>query len=194
MPTHHKPLDDGNWRRRSADAHGWLPDEEQIRAIYRFIYRHVGNREDAESLTERACSEAVWAARSLPDGQPLDESLWQVAHAVVGEHRRWFYGALAVDSPAFEQAGGLIGEGEAPPDAQSDPPAQVARILAQLPPHERDVLTHRFLDNLSLADAATALRITPSEAQSLQWYALVRAARVATQLRGASRQRKEIQD
>ena len=28
--------------------------ENQIRAIYRFMYQRVGNREDAERLTERA--------------------------------------------------------------------------------------------------------------------------------------------
>ena len=141
-------------------------DEGQIRAIYRFMYRHVGNREDAERLTEQTCLQAARAARRPPEGQSLQKILWQTARTVVAEHLRWFYGALATTAADTSS------------DEQDDPPARVRCILAHLPQRERDFLARRFLDNDSLADTAAALHMTPSDAQMLQWFALLGAARL----------------
>src|SRR5437899_743916 len=77
--------------------------EHQIRSMYRFMYRHVGNREEAEELTARACSRAMRArqaatARHLSDvplRKHMESYLRQTARSVVEEHLRSFYHSSA---------------------------------------------------------------------------------------------------
>ena len=140
--------------------------ENQIRAIYRFMYQRVGNREDAERLTERACVETLRAARDLPGEHTLEKSLWRTACAVVAEHLRWFYDAPA----AFPE--------DIPDTEKSDAATRARDIMTQLPQRERELLARRFLANDSLAEAAAALHMTPGEAQALQWFALLHAAQL----------------
>jgi len=141
--------------------------EDQIRAVYQFMYRNSGNREDTESLTERVCTQALQKARGLPGGRSLEEILWQTAESVAAEHLRGLYGS-------FEQS-----DKETPAREQVDAPTLVRRILDGLPSRERDFLTLRFLDNGSLAETAATLRLTLGEALALQWYALTQVARIA---------------
>src|SRR6185437_1260874 len=167
--THHgRTEDDVQMRHATNRAHLSL-SEDQIRAIYQFMYRNVGNQSDAESLTERACSEALRAAHDLADehdAHSLDELLWQTAYEVAAEHLRWFYGSPL--APA-EDAGDEEDTGAG---------ARVREILMHLPAQERDFLSHRFLANASLDEAAAALGMTWSDAQALQWRALLQAARI----------------
>jgi RNA polymerase sigma-70 factor (ECF subfamily) len=142
-------------------------DESDIRAVYQFMYRYVGDREDAESLTERACTQALRKARGLPGGSNLKEILWRTAESVAAEHLRWLYGA-------FKQP-----DEEARAREQANTPTLVRCILESLPSRERDFLTRRFLDNGSLAETAATLHLTLNEALALQWYALTQAAHVA---------------
>jgi DNA-directed RNA polymerase specialized sigma24 family protein len=141
-------------------------DEEQIRAVYQLMYRYVGNREDAESLTERACIQALREARGLPGGRNLQEILWQTAESVAAEHLRWLYGS-------FEQP-----DKETHASEQANAPTLVRSILESLTGRERDFLTRRFLDNGSLAETAAILHLTVNEALAVQWYALTQAAHV----------------
>jgi DNA-directed RNA polymerase specialized sigma24 family protein len=165
----------------STTAHRLSLDDDEIRDIYRFTYQHVGNREDAECLTERIYTQTAEAARALPepDEQSMNELLWQTAKAVVAQHLRWFYRSPATSDEA-QLTDALTDELIVEGHEQNDAPAQVRDILAHLPRQERDYLVLRFLNNVSLADTANALRMTLSEAQALQWYALVSAARVVS--------------
>lgn len=172
MGAQHKRMDDRTddvQMRRSTNGPHLRLAEGQIRAIYQFIYRHVGNRSDAESLTERACSEVVRDGRGLAhdhDAQSLDDLLWQVAYRVVSEHLRWFYGS----SEAIVAA--------PPGDEQTDAPALARDVLERLSAQERAFLSYRFLANASLDEAAAALDMAPSDALALQWRALLQAARI----------------
>jgi RNA polymerase sigma-70 factor, ECF subfamily len=168
MRTHHRrPGDDAQTPHATGALQSRLTDH-QIRAIYRFMYQRVGNREDAERLTEHACVETLRAAHDLPDEQSLEETLWRTARAMVAEHLRWFYDAPAAtseDIPGAEEA------------EQANATVWARDILAQLPQHERDFLTLRFLGADSLADAAAALHMAVGDARALQWFALLDAAR-----------------
>jgi RNA polymerase sigma-70 factor (ECF subfamily) len=142
-------------------------EEDQIRAVYQLMYRYVGNRADAENLTERACIQAQRKARGLPGGHSLEAILWQTAESMVAEHLRWLYGS-------FEQP-----DKTTPAHDQTDAPTLVRCILDGLPSQEHDFLTRRFLDNGSLAETAATLHLTVNEALALQWYALRQAAHAA---------------
>lgn len=169
LRTQHRLTGDGARLEHSRSAPHLSLSDDQIRAIYRFMYQRVGNRSDAESLTERACSETLRDGRSLADEhdeQSLDDLLWQVAYRVVSEHLRWFYGS----SEAIVAA--------SPGDEQTSAPARARDILERLSAQERAFLSHRFLANASLDEAAAALDMAPSDALALQWRALLQAARI----------------
>jgi RNA polymerase sigma-70 factor (ECF subfamily) len=131
------------------------------------MYRYAGNREDAESLTERACTQSLREARGLPGGRSLQEILWQTAESVAAEHLRGLYGP-------FESS-----DKETRAREQPDLPTLVRCIFESLPRQERDFLASRFLDNVSLAQTAATLHLTVNEALALQWYALTQAERIA---------------
>lgn len=166
MRPHHSQPGDAAQTHHASGAPQPRLTEDQIRAVYQFMYQRVGNREDAERLTERACVETLRAARDLPGEHSLEEALWQTACAVVAEHLRWFYDASA----AFPE--------DVPSAEQADATTRARDIMAQLPQRERELLARRFLANDSLAEAAAALHVTPGDAQALQWFALLHAARL----------------
>ena len=169
LRTHHRLTDGGAGLGHSRNAPQLSLSDEQIRAVYRFMYQRVGNRSDAESLTERACSEALRDGSSLADEhdeQSLDDLLWQVAYRVVSEHLGWFYGSPV--APA----------GSTSSDEYSDAGTQVREILERLSAQERAFLSHRFLANAALDEAAAALDMTRSDALAMQWRALLQAGRI----------------
>src|SRR6266849_4847911 len=65
---------------------------------------------------------------------------------------------------------------EEPVVMSSRPEDRVKRILQALPEHYREVLTCRFLLNLSIRDTATRMCLTEGNVKVLQFRALKRAA------------------
>lgn len=159
-----------------------LLDEEQVRGIYRFIYRHVGNREEAEELTERAYRQAMHAAAqdSPDDGSTrpsMESGLCQAARWVIEERQARFYGS-ALESQRDEE--GV--DRSSLPAARSDDAKNMTEllhaVLAQLSVYERDFLTYRFLRNNSLAETAATMHLQVDDALALQWSALTNVARL----------------
>lgn len=158
-------------------------DMDQVQGIYRYMYTHVGNREEAEALTEQAFLQALHGAASPSASRPstpqsMDAPLWRAATAVVSAYLGQFY------------AGCLVGSAIPCAPDTSGATELAERILAQLAPHDRDILTARLLHNRSLGEAAASMRISEQEALALQWSALRHAAQVAAQIappRAASR-------
>lgn len=133
-------------------------DDGVVRRVYQLIYRHVGNRAEAESLTERAFERAAMAERGVDDQRDGESRLLHAARTVLTEHLRAFYP-------------------ETTPRLRDDDLAE--RLLARLPARERDLLTLRFRRGASLEETAAALRLTTGEALAMQWSALARAGRLA---------------
>jgi RNA polymerase sigma-70 factor (ECF subfamily) len=162
-------------------------DEDQVRGVYRYIYGQVGNREEAEELTERAFARAMRAASQAAPGvntrQAMEALLLQTAHSVIAEQIRQPR-RLSAPVPEGQAGGDTIAAGPAAATDRvvhrdDEPAERVRRILAQLPPRDRDLLTWRFLRQASLAETADALHVTVAEALRLQWSALNNAARIA---------------
>lgn len=158
-----------------------LPDEEQVRGIYRFMYRHVGNREEAEELTELACRQAMHtAAQDSPDGsnrRSMKSGLCRAARAIIEEHQARFYGS-APESQRDEERVDQPSMPAARPRDDNAMPEPLRAVFAQLSVYERDFLTYRFLRNCSLAEIAAQMRLSVTDALALQWSALNNAARL----------------
>jgi RNA polymerase sigma-70 factor (ECF subfamily) len=159
--------------------------EANVGMIYRFIYSKVGNREEAEDLTAQVFAKAVHGLDwSRPDAMQR-QWLFQVARTTMIDHWR------ATRHLPTHSLDRLLASGwEGPPITTTSPvdvapDEKVMRILAQLPTHYRDVLTCRFLLNMSIKETATHLGMTEANVKVIQLRAIRRAAELKIDQREA---------
>jgi RNA polymerase sigma-70 factor, ECF subfamily len=149
--------------------------EDNLHVIYRFIYSKVGNREEAEDLTSQVFIKAVRSIDSARETASIQSWLFQVARTTIADHWRSFYQLRAHSLDDLLEAGW---EGPAESEAPK-PPApphdRVKRILERLPEHYRDVLTYRFLLNLSIKETAVRMGLSEANVKVLQFRALKKA-------------------
>ena len=155
--------------------------QENVTLIYRFVLSKVGNREEAEDLTSQVFLKAVRGMNPERGSQAMRKWLYQVARTTIADYWRDHYRlptssleellATSWDDPAAEESAvdSLVG---------SDPAERVKRLMQALPAHYRDVLTCRFLLDLSISETASRLGLTEANVKVLQFRALKRAAAV----------------
>jgi RNA polymerase sigma-70 factor (ECF subfamily) len=139
--------------------------------LYRFFYREVGNREEAEDLT----SEVFLRAARLLDTARHEASqrawLRQAARTALADYWRRFCRApitpLAAEPPAP-----MLDDGP----TEGVWMARLPELLAGLPENYRRVLELRFLEGCSVRETAAALGLSPGNVKVLQYRALHRAA------------------
>ena len=153
--------------------------QENLGSIYRYIYSKVGNREEAEDLTSQTFMKALRLLDTVHKPQSMQGWLFQVARTTVADYWRVRYRVVASSLDALLDTGW---EGPAQEEfdyhEQANPEERVQRILAILPPHYREVLTCRFLLNLSIKETASQMGLTETNVKVLQFRALKRAAEV----------------
>lgn len=145
--------------------------------VYSFLYRRVGNREDAEDLTSEVF---LRAARQIDPTRPeLSVARWlfTVARTVLADHWRKYYqsGASVPLDEEMEHAAE-----ESPVEEPSDASMQMLQtVLTALPDRYRQVLELRFLRSYSIQETAREMGVTPENAKVLQHRALARAVQIA---------------
>lgn len=152
--------------------------EDNLHVIYRFIYSKVGNREEAEDLTSQVFIKAVRNIDSARGTASIQSWLFQVARTTIADHWRSFYQLRAHSLDDLLDAGW---EGPAEPSAPprlAPPQDRVTRLLEQLPDHYREVLTCRFLLNLSIKETALRMGLSEANVKVLQFRALKKAGRM----------------
>lgn len=164
-------------RTESEKQNNELFSQEQLHLIYRYVSRHVRNEQDAEDLTAQVFLKAV---RSLDlERSTLHQQAWlfQVARTTIADYWRVYYRRSPTHSldklveagwegPAVEE--GAILESSAAADRVQD-------ILQLLPARYREVLTCRFLLNLSIRETAACMGLTETNVKVIQFRALKRA-------------------
>jgi RNA polymerase sigma-70 factor, ECF subfamily len=146
-------------------------------SVFRFLYRRVGNREDAEDLTSQVF---LKASSRLDTGRTEDSVaswIFTVARTVLADHWRRFYRA-----PAAVELNDEIVVHRAQVEVTSVPSEKseqvVEAILQALPPRYRRVLELRFLEGYSVEEAAAEMSVTPGNLKVLQHRALARATEI----------------
>ena len=150
--------------------------EENLGLIYRFVYSKVGNREEAEDLTSQIFIKAVRGVDTERGPQSTQKWLFQVARTTIADYWRVHY---RISTSSLDQLLEIGWEGpadEEPAARSSTPTERVHRLLQALPEHYREVLTCRFLLNLSIRDTANRMCLTEANVKVLQFRALKRAA------------------
>ncbi|MFI5273346.1 MAG: RNA polymerase sigma factor [Ktedonobacterales bacterium] len=149
-----------------------------VTAIYHFIYSKVGNREEAEDLTSQVFIKAARGLDPARRTQSIQAWLFQVARTTVADHWREFY-RLRTDSLERLLETGLEVAADTASAPAREPDERVQALLCRLPERYRDVLTNRFLLNLSIRETAEKMGLSEANVKVLQYRALHRASSVA---------------
>lgn len=150
--------------------------QEHVGAIYRYVYSMVGNREEAEDLTSEIFLKAARGLNWERSPQSMHSWLFLVARTTTADYWRAHYRRPMSSLDELLEAG-WEGPVEEEPTIMSNMPAyRVQRLLQTLPERYREVLTCRFLLNLSIKDTALKMGLTVANVKVLQWRALKRAA------------------
>ena len=163
--------------------------QQHLGAVYRYIYTKVGNREEAEDLTTQVFLKVIHHLDYERDALSIQKWLFQVARTTIADYWRVRYRTPATSLEVLLDAGW-----EGPVQENVEPAEQLARtstervqlILCALPEHHREVLTCRFLLNLSIKETALKLGLTETNVKVLQFRALKRAATLEPHVSGTT--------
>jgi len=152
--------------------------QEKVGSIYRYVYSKVGNREDAEDLTSEIFLKAVSALNQEFSPQSMHKWLFLIARSTVADYWRAHYRLPANSLDELLEAGweGPAEEEPAVAAISSGAAGRVRLLLQALPEQYREVLTCRFLLNLSIKTTALRMGLTVANVKVLQFRALKRAA------------------
>lgn len=153
--------------------------EETLPIVYRYIYSKVGNREEAEDLTSQVYLKALRGLDVARDGNAMQAWLFQVARTTIADYWRGFYRMRSSSLDDLLAAGwdSAVDVGQARGDQSSV--GRAHRILNVLPDRYREVLTCRFLLNLTLKETAARMNLTEANVKVLQFRALKKASSLA---------------
>src|SRR6185295_14598326 len=145
---------------------------DELELVYAFIYARVGNRPDAEDLTQQVAMKAIPRLRQGAPASSIRGYLFATARSVLG---------------AFWSTRLGLSEAELHDDLALAPPVgpvseesieKTQRILAALSDNYRRVLELRFLHGYSLKEVAAEMRSTVGAVKVMQLRALRAAAKV----------------
>ncbi len=151
--------------------------QEHLGPLYRYIYSKVRNREEAEDLTAQVFLKAVRSLDRMRD--PLSTRTWlfQVARTTIADYWRVRYHGAASSLENLLETGWEGPVDEEPPLANSSRASEQVQIILQaLPERDREVLTCRFLLNLTIRETAARMGLTETNIKVMQFRALKRAA------------------
>jgi RNA polymerase sigma-70 factor (ECF subfamily) len=150
--------------------------QEHLTSIYRYVYSRVGSREEAEDLTSQVFMKAVRHLDYEHNAQNMRGWLFQVASTTIADYWRVFYRA---PTSSLED---LLEEGWEGPTQDvilgmnSSAAERVQHILQHIPVRYREVLTCRFLLDLSIRETAERMGVSTANVKTLQYRALKHAA------------------
>jgi RNA polymerase sigma factor (sigma-70 family) len=144
----------------------------ELELVYAFIYARVGNRADAEDLTQLVAMKAIPRLREGAPASAIRGYLFATARSVLGGF--WSTRLGLSEAELHEDLAMAV-----PPAPPSEERADtVQRILGQLSDNYRRVLELRFLHGYSLKEVAAEMNSTVGAVKVMQLRALRAAAKV----------------
>src|SRR2546429_4460849 len=144
----------------------------ELELVYAFIYARVGNRADAEDLTQQVARKAIPGLRQGAPASAIRGYLFATARSVLGG----FWSTRLGLSEAELHEDLALALPTSPPSEESADTVQ--QILAQLSDNYRRVLELRFLHGYSLKEVAAEMNSTVGAIKVMQLRALRAAAKV----------------
>ncbi len=144
--------------------------QENLRPIYRYVYSKVRTREEAEDLTSQIFIKAVRIIDHGCNPHIRRNWLFQVARTTIADYWRVYYRLATSSLDALLEVGRESPAEEAFPVISSWPADRAQHILSALPERYQEVLTCRFLLNLSIRETALRLGETEDNVKVLQFH------------------------
>ncbi|HUZ86324.1 MAG TPA: sigma-70 family RNA polymerase sigma factor [Candidatus Baltobacterales bacterium] len=145
---------------------------DELELVYAFIYARVGNRADAEDLTQQVALKAIPRLHQGASASSIRGYLFATARSVLGG---FWSTRLGVSEAELRDDLALVTPPRADPDRGV---ASVQRVLGELSDNYRRVLELRFLHGYSLKEVAAEMHSTVGAIKVMQLRALRAAAKV----------------
>src|SRR2546426_4354400 len=145
---------------------------DELELVYAFIYARVGNRADAEDLTQQVALKAIPRLRQGAPASAIRGYLFATARSVLGG----FWSTRLGLSEAELREDLALAVPSSPPSKEGVETVQ--QVLAQLSDNYRRVLELRFLHGYSLKEVAAEMNSTVGAIKVMQLRALRAAAKV----------------
>ncbi len=146
---------------------------DELELVYAFIYARVGNRADAEDLTQQVAMKAIPRLRQSAPASAIRGYLFATARSVLGAF--WSTRLGLSEAELREDLALALPAGAEPSEEGAE---TVRQILAQLSDNYRRVLELRFLHGYSLKEVAAEMNSTVGAIKVMQLRALRAAAKV----------------
>ena len=148
--------------------------ERHAQSIFHFLYRMLGNEEDANDLAQETFVRVFRHRATFQSAARFSTWLYTIAGNLARNHHRWRarHPNVSLDAPP---AGGEQTLGELLPSTDASPGENAANTertqavrsaVDQLPPDLRAAIILCEWEELSLTDAALALNTTPKAVES----------------------------
>jgi RNA polymerase sigma-70 factor, ECF subfamily len=144
---------------------------EELSSVFAFIYHRVGNRPDAEDLTQEVAMRALPRLREGRGSASIRSYLFATARSALADFWRLRLGR-PVDELQENTEDAIV-----PEDTPEAARAEVERILMQLPAHYRCLLELRFLRGYTSKEVAAEMGMTVGAVKVMQLRALRAAGR-----------------
>src|SRR5260370_7306249 len=119
--------------------------QENFGPIYRFVYKKVRNREEAEDLTSQIFLKAVSGIDRERSRQSMQQWLYLIARTLIADHWRAHYRLPMSSLDELVDVGWEVPAEEEPPATGDSAADRVQPILPPLPHRYQKVLPYRFL-------------------------------------------------
>lgn len=145
---------------------------DELEHVHAFLFARVGNRADAEDLTQQVALKALPRLREGAPAPAIRSYLFATARSVLGAF--WSSRLRLPEAELGDDLPGSLDSTSSEPSAQAS--AWLAQTLAALPPPYRQVLELRFLRGASIREVARETGRTPGAVKVMQLRALRAAA------------------
>ncbi len=153
--------------------------EDNLLRVYRFVWKSVRNREEAEDLTSQIFLKALRYLDPERSAQSARSWLFKIAHTSLADYWRTHYQAVSSSLDVRVEVGweGPAEEGMVGTNARAV--ERVCQLPQALPERYREVLSCRFLLNLSIRETASTMGVSVANVKILQFRAIKHATTLA---------------
>ena len=156
--------------------------EDNLVNVYRFVFKSLRNREEAEDVTSQIFLKAL---RYLNPGQSAQSArswLFKIAHTSIADYWRTHYRAVIGSLDVRLEVGWEGPTEEVILGTNERAAERVYNLLQALPERYREVLSYRFLLNLSIRETAVTMGVSEANVKTLQFRAIKHASNLANSI------------
>ena len=156
--------------------------EDNLVSVYRFVFKNVRNREEAEDLTSQIFLKALRYLDPEHSAQSARSWLFKIAHTTIADYWRSHYRALISSLDVRLEVGWEGPTEEVILGTNERAVERAYNLLEALPERYREVLRCRFLLNLSIRETAATMGVSEANVKILQFRAIKYATKHANSI------------